>query len=88
MVTLAFNPGTWEAEAGPLKEGNSEFKASLIYSMISRTASVIQGNPVSKKQGGGGGEGEGEEDERTQGRKKEEKKDRKEKERLERWLSG
>ena len=41
----AFNPSTWEAEAG----GFSEFEASLVYKVSSRTARVIQRNPVSKK---------------------------------------
>jgi hypothetical protein len=37
--------GAWEAEAG----GFSEFKASLVYKVSSRTACAIQRNPVSKK---------------------------------------
>jgi hypothetical protein len=40
----AFNPSTWEAEAGEI----SEFEASLVYRMSSRTARAIQKNPVSK----------------------------------------
>jgi hypothetical protein len=41
----AFNPGTREAEAG----GISEFEASLVYRVSSRTARATQRNPVSKK---------------------------------------
>jgi hypothetical protein len=41
----AFNPSTWEAEAG----GSLEFEASLVYRMSSRTAIATQRNPVSKK---------------------------------------
>jgi hypothetical protein len=39
----------------------SEFKASLVYRMSSRTATATQRNPVSKKpkKGGGGGGGGG-----------------------------
>ena len=44
VVAHAFNPSTWEAEAG-----GSEFEASLVYRVSSRTARVIQRNPVSKK---------------------------------------
>ena len=44
MVVHAFNPSTWEAEGGGF-----EFKASLVYRVSSRTARVIQRNPVSKK---------------------------------------
>ena len=40
-----FNPSTWEAEAGRI----SEFEASLVYKVSSRTARAIQRNPVSKK---------------------------------------
>jgi hypothetical protein len=41
-----FNPSTWEAEAG----GSliSEFEASLVYRVSSRTARTAQRNPVSK----------------------------------------
>jgi hypothetical protein len=46
VVVHAFNPSTWEAEAG----GFSEFKASLVYRVSSRTARAIQKNPVSKNQ--------------------------------------
>jgi hypothetical protein len=42
VVAHAFNPSTWEAEA------ISEFKASLVYRVSSRTARAIQRNPVSK----------------------------------------
>jgi hypothetical protein len=42
----AFNPSTWEAEAGRI----SEFEASLVYKVNSRTASATQRNPVSKNQ--------------------------------------
>jgi hypothetical protein len=41
----AFNPSTWEAEAG----GFLKFKASLVYRVSSRTARATQRNPVSKK---------------------------------------
>jgi hypothetical protein len=44
--TRAFNPSTWEAEAG----GFLEFKASLVYKVSSRTARATQRNPVLKKQ--------------------------------------
>jgi hypothetical protein len=44
MVVHAFNPSTWEAEAG----GFLEFKASLVYKVSSRTARAIQRNTVSK----------------------------------------
>jgi hypothetical protein len=44
VVAYAFNPSTWEAEAG----GYVEFEASLVYRMSSRTAWVMQRNPVSK----------------------------------------
>ena len=43
MVAHAFNPSTWEAEAG-----GSEFEASLVYRVSSRTARATQRNPVSK----------------------------------------
>jgi hypothetical protein len=43
-VAHAFNPSTWEAQAGGF-----EFKASLIYKVSSRTARAIQRNPISKK---------------------------------------
>ena len=43
MVVHAFNPSTWEAEAG-----RSEFKASLVYRISFRTARVTQRNCVLK----------------------------------------
>jgi hypothetical protein len=46
VVAHAFNPSTWEAEAG----GFLSSKASLVYKVSSRTARAIKGNPVSKKQ--------------------------------------
>jgi hypothetical protein len=42
VVAHAFNPSTWEAEAGRFM--------SLVYKVSSRTARAIQRNPVSKKQ--------------------------------------
>jgi hypothetical protein len=44
VVAHAFNPSTWEAEAGKI----SEFQASLVYTVSSRTARTTQRNPVSK----------------------------------------
>ena len=44
----AFNPSTWEAEAG----GFLSFEASLLYIVSSRTAKAIQRNPIKKKGGG------------------------------------
>jgi hypothetical protein len=41
-----FNPSSQEAEAGRI----SEFEASLVYKVSSRTARAIQRNPVSKNQ--------------------------------------
>jgi hypothetical protein len=41
----AFNPSTWEAEAG----GFLSSEASLVYRVSSRTARAIQRTPVSKK---------------------------------------
>ena len=46
MVVHTFNPSTWEAETGRFL---SEFKASLVYKVSSRTARAIQRNPVLKK---------------------------------------
>jgi hypothetical protein len=47
VVAHAFNPSTWEAEAGGWI---SEFEAGLVYKVSSRTATLyIQRNPVSKK---------------------------------------
>jgi hypothetical protein len=40
VVAHTFNPSTWEA--------SSEFKASLVYRVSSRTATAIQRNPVLK----------------------------------------
>jgi hypothetical protein len=45
VVAHTFNPSTWEAEAGGRI---SEFEASLVYKVSSRTAKVIQRNLVSK----------------------------------------
>jgi hypothetical protein len=44
VVAHAFNPSTREAEAG-----RSEFEASLVYKVSSRTARAVQRNPASKK---------------------------------------
>jgi hypothetical protein len=44
LVAHAFNPSTWEAEAG----GFLEFEASLVYRVSSRTARATQRNPVLK----------------------------------------
>jgi hypothetical protein len=46
VVAHAFNPSTWEAEAG---RQVSEFEASLVYKVSSRTTRATQRNPVSKK---------------------------------------
>jgi hypothetical protein len=43
VVALVFNPSTLEAEAG-----RSEFEASLVYRVTSRTARATQRNPVLK----------------------------------------
>jgi hypothetical protein len=53
VVAHAFNPSTWEAEAGGGR-WISEFEASLVYKMSSRTARAIQRNPVLEKKGGRG----------------------------------
>jgi hypothetical protein len=45
VVAHAFNPSTWEADAGEFLE----FEASLIYRVSSRTARATQRNPVLKK---------------------------------------
>jgi hypothetical protein len=45
VVAHVFNPSTWEAEAG---RWISEFEASLVYRVSSRTARAIQRNPISK----------------------------------------
>jgi hypothetical protein len=42
VVVHAFNPSTWEAEAGG--------EASLVYRVSSRTARALQRNPVLKNQ--------------------------------------
>jgi hypothetical protein len=47
VVVHTFNPSTQEAEAG---RQISEFEASLVYRVSSRTARAIQRNPVSKTQ--------------------------------------
>jgi hypothetical protein len=47
MVAHAFDPSTQEEEAG---RRISEFEASLVYRVSSRTARATQRNPVSKKQ--------------------------------------
>jgi hypothetical protein len=47
VVAHAFNPSTWEAEAGRFLI--SEFKASLVFRVSSRTARDIQRNLVSEK---------------------------------------
>ena len=59
----------------------SEFEASLVSKVSSRTARAIQRNPVSKKKERKEG--------RKEGRKEERKKERKEKRKcfLERWLN-
>jgi hypothetical protein len=46
MVAHAFNPSTWEAEAGRLLSS----RPSLVYKVSARTAKAIQRNPVSKNQ--------------------------------------
>ena len=47
IVVLTFNPSTWEVKAS--KSPSSEFKASLVYGLSSRTAKTTQKNPVKKK---------------------------------------
>jgi hypothetical protein len=47
VVAHAFNPSTWEAEAGGFLSSRPE--ASLVYKVSSRTARAIQRNPVSKE---------------------------------------
>ena len=44
MVVHAFNPSTWEAEAG----GFLSSEANLVYTVSFRTARATQRNPVSK----------------------------------------
>ena len=46
VVVHAFNPSSWEAEAG----GSLEFAASLVYRVSSRTARATQRNRVLKNQ--------------------------------------
>jgi hypothetical protein len=46
VVAQAFDPSTREAEAGDF----SEYKASLVYKVSSRTVRAIQRNSVSKNQ--------------------------------------
>jgi hypothetical protein len=48
VVAHAFNPSTWEAEAGRGRQ-ISEFEASLVYRVSARAARATQRNPVSKK---------------------------------------
>jgi hypothetical protein len=43
VVVHAFNPSTWKAKAGI-----SEFEASLVYRVSSRTAMAMPKEPVSK----------------------------------------
>jgi hypothetical protein len=45
-VVHAFNPSTWEAEAG----GSLESEASLVYRVSSRTARATQRNRLKTKQ--------------------------------------
>jgi hypothetical protein len=44
-VAHAFNPSSWGGRGRQI----SEFKASLVYKVSSRTARAIQRNPVSEK---------------------------------------
>jgi hypothetical protein len=46
VVVHAFNPSTWRGRGRRI----SEFKASLVYKVSSRTARAIQRNHVSKIQ--------------------------------------
>jgi hypothetical protein len=48
VVVHAFNPSTWEAEAGRFLSSRPELEASLVYKVSSRTARAIQRKPVSK----------------------------------------
>jgi hypothetical protein len=66
----AFNLSTWEAEAG-----KSEFKASLVYRVSSKTARATQRNPVSKKKEKGKKRG-GREGKEKKGQEKKRKKKR------------
>jgi hypothetical protein len=45
VVAHTFDPSAWKAESRWI----SEFKASLVYKVSSRTARATQRNPVSKK---------------------------------------
>jgi hypothetical protein len=47
VVAHTFNPSTWEAERG---RRISEFKASLVYRVSSRTARATQRNKQTNKQ--------------------------------------
>jgi hypothetical protein len=47
VVAHTFNPST---HSGGIGRQISEFEASLVYRVSSRTARAIQRNPVSKKQ--------------------------------------
>jgi hypothetical protein len=49
VVAHAFNPSTWEAEAGEFLSSRSELEVSLVYRVSSRTARATQRNPVSDK---------------------------------------
>jgi hypothetical protein len=49
VVAHAFNPSTWEAEAGGFLRQISEFEDSLVYKVSSRTARATQRNPISEK---------------------------------------
>jgi hypothetical protein len=44
VVAYAFNPSTWEGRSRLI----SEFEASLVYKVSSRTARAMQRNPVSE----------------------------------------
>ena len=46
MVAHTFNPSTWEGRGRQI----SEFEASLVYRVSSRTTRATQRNPVSKNQ--------------------------------------
>jgi hypothetical protein len=74
VVVHTFNPSTWV----------SEFEASLVYRVSSRTARATQRNSVSKEEeeeeeGGGGGGGEGRRRRRRRRRKEKRKRRRKKK---------
>jgi hypothetical protein len=63
VVVHAFNPSTWEAEAGGF------LSSSLVYRVSSRTAETIQRNPVSKNKERKKGRKEGRKEGRKKGRK-------------------